>query len=92
MSNDLRDRCIASMTAAGHTQKAANHIFTEIMNDVATTLLAEGKAVLPGVGTLKKYRRKARKGYDIQIGGMGEIPATTAVKFIPAKQIRSALN
>lgn len=92
MSNDLRERCIQSLTSRGYTQKAANSIFTEIMNDLAHTLLADGKAVLPGVGTLRKYRRKARKGYDIQNGGMGEIPATNAVKFIPAKQIRESLN
>ena len=92
MSNELRDRCIHSLTSRGYTQKAANSIFTEIMNDLAHTLLADGKAVLPGVGTLKKYHRKARKGYDIQHGTMGEIPETIAVKFIPAKQIREALN
>ena len=91
MSNDFRERCLHSLTSRGYTQKAANSIFIEIMNDLAHTLVGDGKAVLPGVGTLKKYRRKARKGYDIQAGTMGEIPETTAVKFIPAKQIREAI-
>lgn len=92
MSNEFRERCIYSMTSRGYTQKAAISIFTELMNDLAHTLLADDKAVLPGVGTLKKYKRKARKGYDIKQGIMGEIPETNAVKFIPAKQIKDALN
>lgn len=74
----------------------ASHKEIESMLDaLADTIQAElclGQQVkLPGVGTLTPVGRKGRKGRNPQTGAEIEIPATTAVKFKPAKALKDAV-
>ena len=46
---------------------------------------------LPGLGKLKTVARAARTGRNPKTGAAVEIPAKTAVKFSPAKELRDAM-
>lgn len=92
MTTTLKDRFIDGMHSAGHTKKRAGEIFTELMNDIAYSLLHEGQAKLPGVGVLKVAQRAARTGRNPANGETMEIPAKSVIKFTSTKDLSEALN
>ncbi len=53
---------------------------------------AGAQATLPGLGKLKAATRAARTGRNPQTGQTVEIPARTAVKFVPGKALADTLN
>ena len=51
----------------------------------------DGKAVLTGLGTFSKSRRKARNGRNPRTGEAIKIKACNVVKFKPGKKLKEAV-
>lgn len=75
----------------GLTKKQA----AEILNEVAELAVAQTKKtgvfVLPGIGKLKKVKRKARTGRNPATGEPIKIPAKTVVKMTLSKACKDAV-
>jgi DNA-binding protein HU-beta len=53
----------------------------------------EGEHItLPGIGTLHKQHRAARKGRNPQTGEAIDIPARNVIDFRPGKALKDAIN
>jgi len=67
----------------------------EILNEVAELAVAQTKKsgvfVLPGIGKLKKVKRKARTGRNPATGEPIKIPAKTVVKMTLSKACKDAV-
>lgn len=51
----------------------------------------KGKFIIPGIGFLKKVKRKARKGRNPATGETIRIPAKTVAKFTLSKTCKEAI-
>lgn len=77
-----------------HISKADVEAVLAALADVATAELQteDGEIPLPGIGKLKATTRAARAGVNPATGAAIEIPAKNAVKFVPAKALKEALQ
>jgi len=74
------------------TSKASAEKAYDAFVGVLGDSLAKGKDVrLPNVGTLAIGKRAARKGRNPRTGKTINIPASTTVKFRPAKALKDRL-
>ncbi|TVO57556.1 HU family DNA-binding protein [Denitromonas halophila] len=78
-------------TAGSTTKKEAEQVLTAIA-DVIEDGISAGEAILPRIGKFKAVERPARTGRNPQTGEPVQIAASTAVKFVPAKQLKDFLN
>lgn len=61
--------------------------------EAAKETMKDGKGIqLTRFAKLYPVRREARKGHNPQTGEEIEIPAQTAVKFLPLSELKNALN
>lgn len=77
-----------------HISKAAAERVLDVLGDVAAAELLGGGEVPLGsaLGKLKAEQRKARTGRNPRTGAPVEVPARTAVKFVPGKELKAALR
>lgn len=58
---------------------------------IRSTLIEDGKAVIPGIGNLSVNQRKARTGRNPKTGAPVAIPAKKVPHFSAAKALEDAL-
>ena len=75
----------------GLTNKAAREFLDSVVGLSVQQTKRVGIFVLPGLGRMKKVRRKARMGRNPATGEPIKISAKTAVKFYLAKAARDAV-
>ena len=75
----------------GLTNKAAREFLDSVVDLSVQQTKRVGIFVLPGLGRMKKVRRKARMGRNPATGEPIKISAKTAVKFYLAKAARDAV-
>ena len=75
----------------GLTNKAAREFLDSVVDLSVQQTKRVGIFVLPGLGRMKKVRRKARMGRNPASGEPIKISAKTAVKFYLAKAARDAV-
>ena len=73
------------------TKKQAADILNEVSDLAIAQTKKSGTFVLPGVGKLKKVKRKARMGRNPATGESIKIPAKTVVKMTLAKACKDAI-
>jgi len=69
----------------GISKAKARRAFDKLVNTLATTILSNGRVVLPGFGTFKLKERAARKGRNPQTGEELLIPERKTIVFKPWK-------
>ncbi len=77
---------------ANLTKAQATEALNCVLNSVADTLKDGKKVTLVGFGTFSTSERSARTGRNPQTGAEIKIPARTAVKFKPGKELKDAVN
>ncbi len=60
----------------------------EVFQTVTEVLLREGRVEIRGFGTFELVRRKARKARNPRTGDRINVPATTVVRFKPARLLK----
>lgn len=74
------------------TERVLNAVIG-VIEDRAMILMKRGRTdevfKLVRFGTFKTIRRKARLGHNPQTGEQIKIPARTALKFVPAENLKS---
>lgn len=77
---------------AGITVYQATIDIEALMGIMSNTFI-EGKSIyLRGFGTFKVAKLKAKKARNITTGETVMVPERTAVKFIPGKALKEAMN
>lgn len=75
----------------GNSQRVVDEVLKGL-SEVATEELSNGGEVpITGLGKLKAVTRAPRSGRNPKTGEAVEIPAKTAVKFVPSSDLKSAL-
>lgn len=76
----------------GVEKKVVQLVVESFMRTVKKNLLGGFNVYLRGFGSFIKQKRAAKKGRNISAGGVIEIPAHFAVKFIPGRQFKASMK
>jgi len=87
--SDLIDQLVNDLDL---TKKQAGEAVEGVFGKVADTLAAGERAQVPGFGTFSISERSAREGRNPATGETITIPASKAVRFKPAKNLKEAVN
>ena len=74
------------------SKKGATAALTALIDTIAETLKAEGKLVVPGLGTFEVKQHAARTGHNPRTGETVEIAAKKVPAFKPAKALKEAID
>ena len=88
-----KDQIIAQVsTETGFTKKDVSSVVSALGNVLKKALTSKEKVALPEIGTWSTKERSARKVKSpADPTKIIDIPATTVVKYLPAKSIRDAV-
>jgi len=78
--------------AHGGTKKEAGEYIREIFGIIAENLEAGNEIVIPSFGKFKVGHSKARTGRNPKTGEEIAIAAKKGAKFVPAKELKIAVN
>jgi DNA-binding protein HU-beta len=70
----------------------ADEVFTLIIDSITNALQEGDRVTLVGFGTFAVTDRAERMGRNPQTGAQLKIPAATAVKFSPGKDLRETIK
>jgi len=73
------------------TGVAANRVATDLIEAIVTEMKREGGFALPGFGTFRVARTKARKGLNPRTGEPLKIKAGKTVRFRASKALKEAV-
>ena len=76
----------------GKTKKEIAELLEALVNLAYKEVKRSGKFTIPGIGALKKVKRKARMGRNPATGEAIKIPAKTVTKFTLAKAAKDAIT
>ena len=79
------------MDATGHDRKTVEAVLN-VAQDTIEEELRRGNGVKLAIGQFKRADRKAREARNPQTGKPVKVAAKRAAKFVPAKQLKDALN
>ena len=74
------------------SKKDATAALTALIDTIAETLKAEGKLVVPGLGTFEVKQHAARTGHNPRTGEKVEISAKKVPAFKAAKALKEAVE
>lgn len=83
---------IAGLTEQFGSKAQAQSAFNTVIGCLFNTLKSGDSISIKGFGSFKISERSARKGRNPATGAEMEIPASTTVKFTPAKALKDDLN
>ncbi len=86
---DIVDKISAE---ADITKSQAETAFSSIIETISNALKTEGKVTLVGFGSFAVTERAARTGRNPQTGAALDIPAASAVKFTPGKELKASVK
>ena len=84
--DDARKKLEAPAGATPSRATLESHV-AAFMQAAAETLMVENAVVLPGIGTLKLKRRRARQGRNPRTGEAVSVPEQMGVLFRPTKAL-----
>jgi len=76
---------------AGLSNKVTNQLYDNLFSILATSIKKKGRFSVPGFGTFKVKRRKAREGRNPQTGEKMKIKASKTVGFKPSPKYKGTL-
>jgi DNA-binding protein HU-beta len=76
----------------GYQKKVVESIVKSAVNNITKSVANGEKVVISNLGVFSLTQRAARKGRNPQTGETIDIPAKKTVKFVPAKQLRQAIQ
>jgi DNA-binding protein HU-beta len=76
---------------SGQTKTVVESVLGAVAEAAQDALKKGSEVVLPHLGKLKTVVRAARTGRNPKTGEAVAVPAKTAVKFAPAKDLRDAM-
>ena len=76
----------------GITQRQADDVFRAVLDYIEQSLAEGGPVLIPGFGRFSITERAARNGRNPATGEEIQIPASKAVRFKPAKQLKDAVQ
>lgn len=76
----------------GVEKRIVQAVVESFMRTVKKNLLDGFNVYLRGFGSFIKQKRAAKKGRNISVGGVIEIPEHYIAKFIPAKQFKAQMK
>lgn len=77
---------------AGVSKTEVESVIDALFSTVTAQAKAGNKVSWPGFGSFSISHRAARTGRNPQTGAEIQIPATSALKFTPAKALKDQLN
>ena len=75
-------------TSSGLTKKQADTVVQSLVTTIVTSVRKGDPVKIPGLGTWKKVKTKARMGRNPQTGEAIKIPARTKARFTVAKSFK----
>ncbi|RMH18466.1 MAG: HU family DNA-binding protein [Acidobacteria bacterium] len=79
-------------TVEGLTKKQVAEVFDAIFECIGNSLAAKDRVQIAGFGSFFTSERKARKGLNPATREVIDIPASTAVRFKPGKELKEKVN
>lgn len=76
----------------GSSKASVDAVLTAITEAISTSLANGNEVTLHGLGKFKVAQRKARSGRNPRTGEAINIPASVAVSFSVAKQLKDTVN
>lgn len=86
-----KSEMIAEMAKALNSRKEAESALDSLLDAVSSVLEKGGKITLPGLGTFKVSKRKARTGRNPRTGEAIKIKAHKIPQFSAAKKLKEAV-
>jgi nucleoid DNA-binding protein len=86
-----RSELITAMAQALNSKKDAESALNSLLNAISTALKKGDKVTLPGLGTFKVSKRKARTGRNPRTGEAVKIKAHNVPQFTPGKKLKDAI-
>ena len=77
---------------SGMTKADSSRALDATLDSIQGSLMSGEKVSIPGFGTFRTSRRKARKGRNPQTGEEIQIKARTVAKFKAGKNLAEAVN
>ena len=78
--------------SASLTKADADRAFSAVIGEITKCLANNDSLTILGFGTFSTYARAEKKGRNPQDGSEITIPASTGIRFKPAKALKDAVN
>ena len=78
--------------SASLTKADADRAVSAVIGEITKCLANNDSLTIFGFGTFSTYARAAKKGRNPQDGSEITIPASTGIRFKPAKALKDAVN
>jgi DNA-binding protein HU-beta len=79
-------------TKTNESQATVGRVLDALFSDTVARLRADGEVLLPSIGKLKATNKPERPGRNPRTGEAIVIDAKVALKFVPAKALKDAVN
>jgi nucleoid DNA-binding protein len=86
-----KSELITAMAQALNNKNDAKSALDCLLDAISTTLSKGDKVTLPGLGTFKVTKRKARTGRNPRTGEAIKIKAHNVPQFAPGKKLKDAI-
>ena len=86
-----KSELITAMSQTLENKKEAESALNSLLNAISTALKNGDKVTLPGLGTFKVSKRKARTGRNPRTGEAVKIKAHNVPQFAPGKKLKNAV-
>lgn len=86
-----KSELISAMAQALNSRKDAESALNSLLDAISTALTKGDKVSLPGLGTFKVSKRKARTGRNPRTGEVVNIKAHNVAQFTPGKKLKEAV-
>jgi DNA-binding protein HU-beta len=86
-----KSELITHMAQALDSQRDAESALNSLLDAISAALVKGDKVTLPGLGTFKISKRKARTGRNPRTGETVKIKARNVPQFTPGKKLKNAI-
>jgi DNA-binding protein HU-beta len=87
-----KSELITAMAQSLNSKKDAESALNSLLGGISTALAKGDKVTLPGFGTFKISKRKARTGRNPRTGEAVKIKAHNVPQFAPGKKLKDAIG
>ena len=86
-----KSELITAMAQTLNSKKDAEFALNSLLDTISAALKKGDKVTLPGLGTFKVSKRKARTGRNPRTGEAVKIKAHNIAQFAPGKKLKDAI-
>jgi nucleoid DNA-binding protein len=86
-----KSELITAMAQALDSRRDAESALNGLLDAISAALVKGDKVTLPGLGTFKISKRKARTGRNPRTGETVKIKARNVPQFTPGKKLKNAI-